>query len=128
MKCGHFYGGVRHFSMQWKNPKNGSVSKWHFENKTSCHYHHRKTKLFFQGKNGFSWGTPLRAVFVIIIIMLVEKKDILEMSFSNIAAYRSRWKYHKTVLLGYAVNMIFIIHEIYQDIYSVKNKSMTENI
>ena len=45
-----------------------------------CHYSVRKNKLFFDGKNGFSWGTPLRAAFVIIIIMLVEKKDIYKMS------------------------------------------------
>jgi hypothetical protein len=44
--------------------------------KTWCHSSFRKNKLFFNGKNGFSWGTPLRAVFVIIIIMSVEILDI----------------------------------------------------
>ena len=41
---------------------------------------YEKTSYFLSEKSGFSWGTPLRPVFVIIIIMLVGKKDILKMS------------------------------------------------
>jgi hypothetical protein len=41
-----------------------------------CHYSVRKTKLFFDEKIGKSCIPPLRAVFVIIIIMSVEILDI----------------------------------------------------
>jgi hypothetical protein len=58
-------------------------SKKHNIIKTSCHYGLIKTILFFHGKSGFSWGTPLRPVFGFIIITLVEKKDNYKMSFSE---------------------------------------------
>jgi hypothetical protein len=62
---------VRFFKMQ---------SKKQDENKTPCHYSLIKIILFFHGKNGFSWGTPLRAKMAHVIITLVEKKDISKMS------------------------------------------------
>jgi len=55
-------------------------SKKQNENKTSCHYSLIKIILFFHGKSGFSWGTPLRAKMAHVIITLVGFLDNSKMS------------------------------------------------
>jgi hypothetical protein len=53
----------------------------------------KKNELFFNGKIGFSWGTPLRPVFGFIIITLVEIMDILKMSKNTFYEVQSRQNY-----------------------------------
>ncbi len=104
MWCADIFMGCETFSMQWKIPKNGSVSKWHFENKTQCHYRLIKIILFFHGKSGFSWGIPLRAKMAHVIITLVGFLDVYIMSKIGHAQHTfSNLKKRKSVPLGYAV-------------------------
>ena len=53
----------------------------------------KKNKLFFHGKNGFSWGTPLRALLTNVIIMLDWFLDIYKCPSHRMGnqLLKSRW-------------------------------------
>ena len=81
-------------------------SKYFMIFKRWFHYNVIKTKLFFDEKTGFSWGTPLRATFVIIIIMSVEILDIYKCPTKDLENFRATfWKlpywYGKAVSLNF---------------------------